>query len=952
MFKQVVLSTTRPKTPSFFSSSTSTPPRDDSSINDSGSSDLPSVGGCGAGGKSRQYLGRSLSWDIVIDSKETSENHYKADIRRRSKSAKMKKQLRGGISDDDYIDYIDDSVHGDNSNSRISEERSSQEVSSSSVHSQSQSTDHRDSLNIEENLDQQQQSNVSEQFNSTNIINTNSNCFVNSNHVNHNLAANWTSNASQFHRPSQLGKHHQRTKVSPITTINDSVNKINIEINNSVHSNNNNNNSNNVHPSQSTGIYERLHSLVSAFRQRAQTIKSRIVKPLPLPLTSPCESPVDVIISSRGPSGTSKYSSNNQRNQLAKDADKYQRYWDNVDDESDNDHVKHFDHDTESLEPLKTFGQEFYYRWSKRSLDVIDPQSYFYISWLLIVVIVYLYNCWIIFLRSTFPYQTSDNLLIWLTLDYLADIIYLLDILLFKNRLTYLERGQIVKDLTLCRRHYLSTASFKLDVISLAPFDLLYIFIGCKPILRFSRLLKFQTFSTFFDTIDAIAKWPYFFRVTRTLIYMMFLIHLNACAYYYVSYLEGFNANEWVYRGEGNAYIRCFYFAIRTATSISGKMPKPTNTTEYLFMTISWLLGIFVFAFLIGQIRDIVATATQNKASFRQLLDSIVRYMESLHLPCDLQTRVRLWLTHTWEQQKLFDESSILYSIPLKIRTDLAMDIHYSMLRQVDLFQGCERTILRDIVVKLKHVLFLPGDYVCRKGEIGTEMYIVTKGSVQVLRDDAIESVICTLGPGGVFGEVSVLGIPGCSRRTASVRSVGFSNLFKLTKADLWDTLRNYPEAQTILLNKAKQVMRERALRERYISPDTSIEAEAIIKESERTPTPKLFKMVMEVLPNESTCHQILNRSRSLFSRSESPVSKEPATSASGLKYLPSFRVHLPTRSSNSSPSLSLAADTEFTTTEDNQDEELVNHKNPLVDKTPNQSSCDLLGQNDLAVDG
>lgn len=64
--------------------------------------------------------------------------------------------------------------------------------------------------------------------------------------------------------------------------------------------------------------------------------------------------------------------------------------------------------------------------------------------------------------------------------------------------------------------------------------------------------------------------------------------------------------------------------------------------------------------------------------------------------------------------------------------------------------------------------------------------------------------VLTRLGTGDFFGEIGILNIDGANRRTADVRSVGYSELFSLSKEDVLEGCRDYPEAERKLYEYAQ----------------------------------------------------------------------------------------------------------------------------------------------------
>ncbi|KAJ3074734.1 hypothetical protein HDU98_010419 [Podochytrium sp. JEL0797] len=98
------------------------------------------------------------------------------------------------------------------------------------------------------------------------------------------------------------------------------------------------------------------------------------------------------------------------------------------------------------------------------------------------------------------------------------------------------------------------------------------------------------------------------------------------------------------------------------------------------------------------------------------------------------------------------------------------------------------------LAMKIKCVVFKSGETIVSVGEASDAMYFILKGAVEVVGPDG--AINAEIGNGSFFGEVGVLlGM----KRTASIRSKGESNLFKLTKKDLDDAVVEYPIMKSVL---------------------------------------------------------------------------------------------------------------------------------------------------------
>ena len=386
----------------------------------------------------------------------------------------------------------------------------------------------------------------------------------------------------------------------------------------------------------------------------------------------------------------------------------------------------------------------------------------------------------------------------------------------------YLEQGLLVSDPRKLALNYIKSTPFKLDFLSVLPTDLLYLVPGFFPttvIIRINRLFKVYRMIQFFERSESRSNYPNIVRVVTLIVYISLIIHWNACFYFLISKSIGFGSDSWVYPSsydaEGNLteygtlsrmYLFSFYWSTLTLTTI-GELPSPQSDWEFVFVILDFMVGVLIFATIVGMVGGIITNMNVRRAEFQEKLDNIKQYMGYRSISKDLQNRVIKWFDYLWTNNHSLDEHTILQSLPDKLKAEIAIHVHFETLRKVQIFEECEAGLLEELVLKLKPQVFSPGDFICRKGDIGKEMYIIKRGRLQVVSDDGA-TVFATLTDGSYFGEISILNLGGSgNRRTANVVSKGYSDLFCLSKQDLLEVLTEYPEAKGLLEERGKKTL-------------------------------------------------------------------------------------------------------------------------------------------------
>lgn len=84
----------------------------------------------------------------------------------------------------------------------------------------------------------------------------------------------------------------------------------------------------------------------------------------------------------------------------------------------------------------------------------------------------------------------------------------------------------------------------------------------------------------------------------------------------------------------------------------------------------------------------------------------------------------------------------VLKGFPECLQADICLHLNRSLLQNCKAFRGANKGCLRALAMRFKTTHAPPGDTLVHSGDILTAVYFISRGSIEILRDDVVVAIL------------------------------------------------------------------------------------------------------------------------------------------------------------------------------------------------------------------
>ncbi|XP_014028637.1 potassium voltage-gated channel subfamily H member 7 [Salmo salar] len=396
--------------------------------------------------------------------------------------------------------------------------------------------------------------------------------------------------------------------------------------------------------------------------------------------------------------------------------------------------------------------------------------------------------------------------------DFMVDIMFIVDIVI-NFRTTYVNLNEeVVSQPGKIAIQYFK-GWFLIDMVAAIPFDLLIFGSGSDETTTLIGLLKTARLLRLVRVARKLDRYSEYGAAVLMLLMCIFALiaHWLACIWYAIGnvekpYLEhkiGWLDNLGVSIGKRynysdpssgpsikDKYVTALYFTFSSLTSVGFGNVSPNTNSEKIFSICVMLIGSLMYASIFGNVSAIIQRLYSGTARYHTQMLRVREFIRFHQIPNPLKQRLEEYFQHSWTYTNGIDMNTVLKGFPECLQADICLHLNQDLLESCKAFHGATKGCLRALAMRFQTTHAPPGDTLVHSGDILTALYFLSRGSIEILKDDI---VVAILGKNDIFGEmIHLYAKPGKSN--ADVRALSYCDLHTIQREDLLEVLDMYPE--------------------------------------------------------------------------------------------------------------------------------------------------------------
>ncbi|XP_033968137.1 voltage-gated delayed rectifier potassium channel KCNH5 [Pseudochaenichthys georgianus] len=439
-------------------------------------------------------------------------------------------------------------------------------------------------------------------------------------------------------------------------------------------------------------------------------------------------------------------------------------------------------------------------------------------TWDWVILILTFYTA--IMVPYNVSFKTKQNNIVWLVLDSVVDVIFLVDIVLNFHTTFVGPGGEVISDPKLIRMNYLKTW-FVIDLLSCLPYDIINAFEnvdeGISSLFSSLKVVRLLRLGRVARKLDHYLEYGAAVLVLLVCVFGL-VAHWLACIWYSIGDYEVIDEatntikmDSWLYQlalsigspyrynasgsgqweggpGKDSLYITSLYFTMTSLTTIGFGNIAPTTDGEKIFSVAMMMVGSLLYATIFGNVTTIFQQMYANTNRYHEMLNNVRDFLKLYQVPTGLSERVMDYIVSTWSMSKGIDTEKVLSICPKDMRADICVHLNRKVFNEHPAFRLASDGCLRSLAVEFQTTHCAPGDLIFHAGESVDTLCFVVSGSLEVIQDD---EVIAILGKGDVFGDV-FWKETNLAHACANVRALTYCDLHVIRREALLKVLEFY----------------------------------------------------------------------------------------------------------------------------------------------------------------